>query len=180
MNFEISYDVRNRSSEREESQKLLAQESFSRPEKVNEAVEQVEKSLHSVSREVSASPEEVWKAIGKFDALPWHPGIESGKVQTKCGVTTRSLVAKGGSPVFEEQLLEQGPHHIKYKMIGGLPLQPEGTLKVESNGHGGSKITWEAKIDGADKKTVEAVTAGVTGFYAAGLDNLVKKFDKKK
>lgn len=179
MNFEISYDVRNRSSEREESQNLLAQESFSRPEKV-ESVEKVEKNLHSVSREVSASPEEVWKAIGKFDALPWHPGIESGKVQTKCGVTTRSLVAKGGSPVFEEQLLEQGPHHIKYKMIGGLPLQPEGTLKVESNGHGGSKITWEAKIDGADKKMVEAVTAGVTGFYAAGLDNLVKKFDKKK
>lgn len=143
-----------------------------------ETLDNAEKT-HSVSRDVNAKPDEVWKAIGKFDALPWHPAIQSGKVETdKNGVTTRTLVAKGGSPVFVEQLQEQGPDFLRYKMISGLPLQPEGTLRVEPNGQGGTRITWEAKIDGNDKKTVDAVTAGVMGFYAAGLDNLVSKFKK--
>ncbi|MBX9722790.1 MAG: SRPBCC family protein [Candidatus Obscuribacterales bacterium] len=144
-----------------------------------EKTEKVEKSAFSVSRDVSAPPDEVWKAIGKFDALPWHPAIQSGKVENKDGTTTRTLVAQGGNPVFVEQLLEQGPNFIRYKMTNGLPLQPEGTLKVESNGMGGSKVSWSAKIEGKDPKTVEAVTKGVTGFYEAGLDNLQKQLGKK-
>ncbi len=144
----------------------------------DKADEGAEKNIHSVSRDVAAKPEDVWKFIGKFDELPWHPGIESGKVESKNGDTIRTLVAKGGSPVFVEQLLEKGPNFIKYKMIGGLPLQPEATISVEPNKNGGTTITWSAKIDGADKKTVEAVTAGVTGFYASGLENLQKKFGK--
>ncbi len=144
--------------------------------------EKIEKNLHSVSREVAAKPEDVWKEIGKFDPLPWHPAIESGKVENINGVTTRTLVAQGGNPVFVEQLTESGPNFLRYKMTEGLPLQPTGTLKVESNGNGGSKITWEAEIDGSkvDKQTADAVTAGVMNFYAAGLDNLQKRFGKAK
>lgn len=172
-------------SAHEASQNLLAeaqslQQTESRSKQSKEPLETVdnsEKNIHSVSRDVNAKPEEVWKAIGKFDTLPWHPAIESGKVETDAnGGTTRTLVAKGGNPVFVEKLLEQGPNFLRYKMTSGLPLQPEGTLRVEPNSNGGSRITWEAKIDGSDKKTVEAVTSGVMGFYSAGLDNLTKKF----
>ena len=144
-----------------------------------EAQENAEKDLPSVSRDVAASPDEVWKAIGKFDTLSWHPGIESGTVATDSnGDMTRTLVAKGGSPVFVEQLLEQEPNSLKYKMISGLPLQPTATLRVEPNATGGSRITWEAQVEGADPKAVEAVTSGVLGFYAAGLDQLAEKFKK--
>lgn len=142
-----------------------------------ETLDNAEKNIHSVFRDVNAKPEEVWKEIGKFDSLPWHPAIESGKVETDAnGSTVRTLVAKGGSPVFVEQLLEQGPNFLRYKMHSGLPLQPEGTLRVEPNSHGGSRITWEAKIEGSDQQTVEAVTGGVMNFYAAGLDKLQAKF----
>lgn len=144
-----------------------------------ESLENAEKKIHSVSRDIDMKPDEVWKSIGKFDELPWHPGIQSGKVETDAnGVATRTLVAKGGSPVFVEQLVEQGPNYLKYNMTSGLPLQPVGTLSVEPNSKGGSRITWSAQIDGKDPKTVEAVTNGVMGFYAAGLDNLVAKLKK--
>ncbi|MBX9685395.1 MAG: SRPBCC family protein [Candidatus Obscuribacterales bacterium] len=142
--------------------------------------EKLEENLHTVSREIDVKPDEIWKAIGKFDALPWHPAIQSGKVETKNNETFRTLVAKGGSPVFVEKLLEQGPNFIRYKMTDGLPLQPEATLKIEDNGRGGTRISWSARIDGADQKLVDAVSNGVMNFYAAGLDDLQRRYAKGK
>lgn len=139
-----------------------------------------EKKPESVHCDVAIPPEKVWEEIGHFDTLPWHPGIQSGTVETVNGVTTRKLVAQGGSPVFTEQLLEAGPNYLRYKMTGGLPLQPVGTLLVEPNQQGGSRITWKADLDKStvDAKTAQAVSEGVGGFYQAGLDALVEKLKR--
>lgn len=125
----------------------------------------------SVHRDVAADPDTVWARIGRFDTLPWHPGLESGTLESP---TRRRLVAKGGGPVFTEELTETGPHFLRYRMVDGLPVHPEGTLRVEPNGSGGTRITWEADVDtsGLAPDAAQGVTKGITAFYEAGLDAL--------
>jgi hypothetical protein len=133
--------------------------------------------------DVAMKPKEVWKQIGKFDTLPWHPGIEPTSAVLEGDV--RKLTAEGGSPTFTEQLLGQGEdkktglHYYTYKMTEGLPVQPISTLSVEPHGKG-SRITWKAdmNLSGLDDTTAEAVNNGLKGFYAEGLSALLEKLNK--
>jgi|GEM_PF-4713862 len=144
----------------------------------------VKQEHETVSCDVAMKPKQVWKQIGKFDALPWHPGIESGSVSPEGDV--RTLVAQGGNPTFTEQLLDQGEdrktgaRYYTYKMAEGLPVQPISTLRVEPHGKG-SRITWQADMDlgSLDDETAAAVSQGVKGFYQQGLSALLEKLNKK-
>lgn len=138
----------------------------------------------TVSCDVAMKPKQVWKQIGKFDALPWHPGIESGSISPEGDV--RKLIAGGGSPVFTEQLLSQGEdrktgtRYYTYQITEGLPVQPISTLRVEPHGKG-SRITWQADMDlsALDDETAAAVTNGIKGFHQQGLSALMEKLNKK-
>lgn len=145
-----------------------------------------EQERESVSCDVDAKPKEVWKQIGKFDTLSWHPGIESGTVTQEGSETVRNLISKDNGPKFTETLVERvedkksGINHYTYQMTGGLPVQPMATLRVEPHGKG-SRITWEADIDTSkvDAATADAVLHGIKGFYQQGLSSLLEKFNKK-
>lgn len=138
----------------------------------------------TVSCDVAMSPKKVWKLIGKFDALRWHPGIESGTVSEDGNV--RKLIAQGGTPTFTEQLIAQGRDrktgegYYTYKMAEGLPIQPISTLRVEPNGKG-SRITWTAdmNLSDLDDKTADAVGNGIKHFYQQGLSALLEQLNKK-
>ena len=127
----------------------------------------------SASRALNASVDSVWAKIGHFGPLSWHPGIESGTIERSGSTLIRKLVAKGGSPVFTEQLLEKNGTSMRYKMVGGLPLQPVATLSAEPEGCG-CRVTWSAEVDvsGVAPEVYEPVIAGITAFYEAGLNNL--------
>lgn len=134
--------------------------------------------------DVAMKPKQVWKQIGTFDALPWHPGIQSGSLSEDGKI--RSLVADGGVPTFTEELIGQGEdrktgeRYYTYKMAGGLPVQPISTLRVEPHGKG-SRITWTAEMDlsDLDEQTAQAVSSGIKGFYQQGLSALMEKLNKK-
>lgn len=131
--------------------------------------------------EINASPQDVWKLIGRFDEMKWHPALESGKVyQNPEGKTVRELVAKGGSPKFVEQLLHSDAKSITYKMTEGLPASPTATLKVEANPKGGTTVTWSGEMETSklDAATVKGVKTGVSGFYRAGLESIKTKLEK--
>lgn len=143
----------------------------------------IDQEHETVFCDMAMKPKEVWKQIGKFDTLPWHPGIEP-ENSTQDG-DVRKLTAKGGTPVFTEQLLSQsvdrktGAGYYTYKMTDGLPVQPVSTLRVEPHGKG-SRITWQADMDlsNLDPATAEAVNKGIKGFYQEGLSALLEKFNK--
>lgn len=143
----------------------------------------IDQEHETVFCDVAMKPKEVWKQIGKFDTLPWHPGIEP--ESAKLDGDIRTLTAKGGAPIFTEQLLEEnvdrktGAGYYTYKMTGGLPVQPISTLRVEPHGKG-SRITWQADMDlnGLEPQAAEAVNNGIKGFYQEGLSALLEKFNK--
>ena len=130
-----------------------------------------------VHRDVDASVDEVRQILGKFDALPWHPGLAKGTVDGN----TRVLTAKGENAlVFTEELRELSENHVTYQMTEGLPFQPLSTLSFKSNDQGGTRIDWTADFDTQDhpEEEVQGVVAGVTAFYEAGLDALKERFAK--
>ncbi len=138
----------------------------------------------TVSCEVNMKPKEVWKQIGKFDTLPWHPGIEPTSASVNGNI--RELTAVGGVPKFKETLIEDGKdrktgvRYYTYQMTEGLPVQPISTLKVEPSGKG-SRITWTADMDLStlNEETANAVENGIKGFYQQGLSALLEKLNKK-
>lgn len=138
----------------------------------------------TVSCEVNMKPKDVWKMIGKFDTLPWHPGIEPKTAIVNGNI--RELTAVEGIPKFKETLIEEGEdrktgvRYYTYQMTEGLPVQPISTLKVEPYGKG-SRITWTADMDlsSLNEETANAVESGIKGFYQMGLSALLEKLNKK-
>lgn len=137
----------------------------------------VEKSV-----DVEAAFEAVWAIIGKFNVLAWHPGIESGTVQFTDNKNIRRLTAKGGNPIFVEELdeIQKGKQkaYVRYRMVSGLPAKSHSLLKVEALGDGKTRVTWCAIIDkvGLDDTTVDNIRTGVGNFYEQGLNALAEKF----
>ena len=69
-----------------------------------------------------AAPDEVWKLIGDFNALPaWYPMVKTSRFDAATQV--RTLTFPNGTVVTEKRL-EDGDHQTVYTTIkGSLPVQ---------------------------------------------------------
>lgn len=129
-----------------------------------------------------APPATVWKIVGSFSNLGWHPAVDSttiaqGRDNQKGAV--RHIKIKDGA-VFIEKLLARDPHkqRMRYEILES-PLPVRGyvsEIRVLPAGQG-SRVVWisdfravhSADVDDAKAKAI------VSGIYKGGLDGLRAK-----
>ncbi len=143
--------------------------------------------------EINASPDKVWKVIGNFQDMSWLPPVE--KTEGTDGNTPdkakRTLTLKGGATV-EENLYKYSAEKMSYSYriekvdVKTLPVNDySSTLKVEADGDGKSKVSWDGAFyrgymnnDPPPELNDEASQKAVRGLYRTGLDALKAKVEK--
>jgi uncharacterized protein YndB with AHSA1/START domain len=140
--------------------------------------------------EINAPPERVWKVIGNFQDLSWHPAVA--KTEGKGGnepKATRTLTLKSGGQLNEE-LEQYDPQKMIYKYemhhpdVKVLPVNNYSSmLSVKGEGDK-SIVTWRGAFyrgfmnnDPPPELNDEAAKKAVTGVYRAGLDALKKNIE---
>ncbi len=131
----------------------------------------------SMSTDLSASADEVWKMIGQFNALPdWHPAVDKSEL-TEAGQTRTLSLAGGGKIIEKLEKVDQGARTYTYSIVDSpLPLANyTSTITVTGEGPN-SKIEWSSEFDPATGTTPEDAMKAIQGVYQAGFDNLRKMF----
>ncbi|MDZ4099245.1 MAG: SRPBCC family protein [Methylophilaceae bacterium] len=139
------------------------------------------------SVEINAPADKVWKIVGNYGDMSWHPAI--GKTEVTKGKAdevgaTRTLTFKDGGGVKEVLTGYEAERMLmKYEITEGtLPVRDYGAnIRVESAGDGKSVVTWRAMFKRKDPASPGAAgqddaTAkeAVTGVLQSGLANLKK------
>ena len=130
----------------------------------------------SMSTDLNASADQVWKLIGGFNALPdWHPAIEKSEL-TEEGQTRTLSLAGGGKFIEKLEKVDDGARTYTYSIIDSpLPVSNyTATIKVSGEGDN-STIEWSSEYEAAGASNDEALKA-IEGIYQAGFDNLKKMF----
>jgi len=140
--------------------------------------------------EINASPDKVWKVIGNFQDMSWHPAVA--KTEGKGGNevnATRTLTLKSGGTI-DEQLIKYDPDKKTYKYeiknvdVKVLPVKNYSSiLSVKGEGDK-STVEWRGAFyrgymnnDPPPELSDEAAKKAVTGVYRAGLDGLKEKME---
>lgn len=139
----------------------------------------------TMSTELAADPNELWKAIGGFARIAdWHPAIERADIEGEEGKkgTIRRLRLVGGGEIVE-RLEEISPTERVYRYTieqGPLPVGSyEAEIRVKDNGDGTSTVEWSSSFEAKGVSDREAVEI-IQGIYKAGLDNLAKLYGLKR
>lgn len=139
------------------------------------------------SVEINAPADKVWKIVGNYGDMSWHPAI--GKTEVTKGKAdevgaTRTLTFKDGGGVKEVLTGYEAERMLmKYEITEGtLPVRDYGAnIRVDSAGDGKSVVTWRAMFKrkdpanpGAAGQDDAAAKEAVTGVLKSGLANLKK------
>jgi Polyketide cyclase / dehydrase and lipid transport len=140
--------------------------------------------------EINASPDKVWKVIGNFQDMSWHPAIAktegTGGNEVKA---TRTLTLKSGG-TLDEELVKYDPEKKTYKYemhnpdVKVLPVKNYSSiLSVKGEGDK-STVEWRGAFyrgfmnnDPPPELSDEAAKKAVTGVYRSGLDALKQKLE---
>jgi imidazole glycerol phosphate synthase subunit HisF len=128
-----------------------------------------------VSRSVAlaATAEEVWKAIGGFQALgDWHPAVKSSTREDIGGAEHRRLELVGGGELLEKSLGSDGMSYGYAIVDGPLPVSHYRSVLAVAPAGSGSVVVWASSFT-ANKPDALAAIAGV---YEAGLGALKERF----
>jgi hypothetical protein len=140
--------------------------------------------------EINASPDTVWKAVGNFQDMSWHPAVE--KLEGSGGNdpnATRVLTLKSGGTI-SEKLIKNDPDKKIYKYeiadvdVKVLPVKNySSSISVKGEGDK-STVEWRGAFyrgymnnDPPPELNDEAAKKAVTGVYRAGLDALKAKIE---
>lgn len=139
------------------------------------------------SVEINAPADKVWKIIGDFQNMSWHPAVEKteGSGGNEPGAK-RKLTLKGGGTI-EEALTkyDSTAHSLSYEItnvdVKVLPVTNySSTLSVAGEG-GKSTVTWRGAFyrgymnnDPPPELSDEAAMKAVGGVYDGGLDAVKK------
>ena len=129
----------------------------------------------SMSADLEASADDVWRMIGGFNALPdWHPGVEKSELKKEGQERVLSL-AGGGKIVERLEKLSETEREYSYQISESpLPVANyKSTIKVK-DGDDGCTVEWSSDFEavGGDNEAMKAIE----GVYQTGLDNLKKMF----
>lgn len=131
----------------------------------------------NMQAEFPVSPDELWKLIGKFNALPdWHPAIQSSALEDN-GRIRRLKLFGGGEIVERLEQIEEGDRLYRYSIVSGpLPVANyTATLRVRDDGKGRSLVEWSSEFDPKGTVETDAVNT-VKDVYTAGFESLRKMF----
>ncbi len=128
----------------------------------------------SMSTDLNASADQVWKLIGGFNALPdWHPSVVTSEL-TQEGQTRTLSLAGGGTIVEKLEKVDDDARTYSYSIVDSpLPVANySATIKVSGEGDN-STIEWSSEFnaDGASEQDAMSV---IQDIYQAGFDNLKK------
>ena len=133
----------------------------------------------SMSTDLNASADEVWKLIGGFNALPdWHPAVEKSELEQE-GQQRRLSLAGGGTIVERLEKVDDNSRTYTYSITDSpLPLMNYvATITVSGEGDN-CTVDWSGEFTAAGAPEGDAMEA-VRGIYQAGFDNLQKMFGGK-
>lgn len=133
----------------------------------------------SMTTDLNASADQVWKMIGGFNTLPdWHPAVEKSEL-SEAG-ETRTLSIAGGATIVEKlESVDDGARTYTYSIVDSpLPVSNyKATITVSGEGPN-STIEWSSEFDTVEGMgaSEQDAMAAVQGIYQAGFDNLRKMF----
>jgi uncharacterized protein YndB with AHSA1/START domain len=121
---------------------------------------------------INRRAEEVWAVLGDLGAVTkWVPGVASARMEGM----RRICAMEDGSEIHEE-IADFSDEQRRYAYT--QPVHPlgfrrsAGTLAVEPNGDGGSRVLWNAEVDFADGIQEANVLPMLRQGYAAALQRL--------
>lgn len=146
----------------------------------------------TLTTDVAAGPAEVWKAIGNFQDMSWHPAVHSstGEGGNEIDATRVLTLGEEGGPTISEILYKYSDEKMSYSyritdvLVEVLPVTNYSShLTVKPLDNGGSQIEWRGAFyrgypnnDPPPELNDEAAIAAVIGVYQAGLDALAARF----
>ena len=124
----------------------------------------------SVSGEISAPVEALWKTIADFGAVGWMQGVDRVEVSGEGVGMVRAIYAGGGdTPVLEElESLNEEAKRLGYTIPKNNPLPVanyHATMTAVDLGDGKSRLDWAAAFDAAPGVDEAAAKANVEGMY---------------
>ena len=131
----------------------------------------------SMTTNLNASADQVWKLIGGFNALPdWHPSVEKSDL-TEAGQTRTLALAGGGKFVEKLEKVDDGERTYTYSIVDSpLPVANyTATIKVSGEGDN-STIEWSSDFEPVGGASAEEAMKAVQDIYKTGFDNLQKMF----
>ncbi len=135
----------------------------------------------SVSQNLSADPAEVWREIGRFGQLAWHPAVATTVVQgnpERVGAV-REVTTVDGAVLVEKLLAHDAHQHSLRYRVEHWPLPVTGyvsTLQVRPGRFGGSTVVWSSQFRRTDAIDDAGARQLVSGIYTSGLQALVQRF----
>jgi hypothetical protein len=135
----------------------------------------------SMSINLNAPADEVWKLIGGFNALPdWHPAIVKSDLEEDGKV--RRLELDGGAVIMERLEAHDDAARMYRYVITESPLPLEGYVAVirvgEGEGGQGTRVEWSSEFTPSGVPEADAVEL-TRGIYQAGFDALATRFGGK-
>lgn len=131
----------------------------------------------AISTRLPMSVDEVWKMIGRFNALSeWHPGVESSDLED--GGKVRRLALVGGGEIVERLERIDDDDHVYRYTIESSPLPVANyvaEIRVQRAGEEGCTVEWSGDFEASGAPEADA-TRVVRDIYTAGLDNLRKLY----
>jgi hypothetical protein len=136
----------------------------------------------SVSGEISAPVEALWKVIAAFGEVGWMQGLDRVEVTGEGIGMVRAIYAGGGdTPVLEElESLNEEARRLGYTIPENNPMPVESyhaTMTAVDLGGGKSRLDWEATFEpapGVDeavaRNTVEGMYGVLIGWVKAGVE----------
>ncbi len=133
-----------------------------------------------MSQEFPVAPDEVWKLIGGFNALPdWHPAVEKSELEGEGVGATRTLHLAGGGTIVERlESMDEGERVYSYSILDSpLPVSNyTSRLRVRDGSDGKSTVVeWSSEFQPKGVPETDASKV-IQGIYEAGLANLRKMF----
>ena len=128
--------------------------------------------------DLEAAPDDVWKLIGGFNALPdWHPAVEKSELEEEG--QTRKLSLAGGGTIIEKLIKKSDQERLYSYSIENSPLPVSNytaTISVREE-NGNTQVEWSSEFTPMGVPENDAVDV-IKGIYQAGFDNLNKLFGK--
>ena len=132
----------------------------------------------SMNSVFAISPDELWKLIGKFNALPdWHPAVQSSKLEDN-GRLRRLSILGMGEIVERLETIDEKDRLYRYSIVSGpLPVANyTATLRVRDDGKGQALVEGSSEFDPAAGAPEMDAIKSVQNVYQTGFDSLKKMF----